>query len=97
VSWLSKKQYSVSISIVEVECIAIETCCTQFLWMKQDWKDIKVEYDHSISIICDNTSGINISKNHVMHSTKKHILIKDNFLREKVSEHNIKLEYIVTK
>jgi hypothetical protein len=67
VSWLSKKQSSVSLSTTEAEYIATTSCCTQVLWMKQTLKDIKVEYDHPISIICDNTSAINISKNHVMH------------------------------
>jgi hypothetical protein len=36
VSWISKKQSSVSLSIVEAEYIAATTCCTQVLWMKQD-------------------------------------------------------------
>jgi hypothetical protein len=60
-------------------------------------KDIKVEYNQPISILCDNTSAINISKNHVMHLKTKHIPIKYHFLREKVTEQNVKLEYIGTK
>jgi hypothetical protein len=65
--------------------------------MKQTLKDIKVEYDQPISIICDNTSAINISKNLVMHSKMKHIPIKYHFLREQVVEQSVKLEYIATK
>jgi hypothetical protein len=34
VSWLRKKQSSISLSIAEVEYIAIVACCTQVLWMK---------------------------------------------------------------
>jgi hypothetical protein len=60
-------------------------------------KDIKVEYNQPISILCDNTSAINISKNLVMHSKTKHIPIKYHFLREKVTEQNVKMEYIGTK
>ena len=65
--------------------------------MKQTLKDIKVEYDHPISIICDNTSAINISKNHVMHLKTKLIPIKYHFLIEQVAEQNVKMEYIATK
>jgi hypothetical protein len=43
VSWLSKKQSSVSLSTVEAEYIAATTCCTQVLWMKQTLTDIQVE------------------------------------------------------
>jgi hypothetical protein len=98
VSWLGKRQTSISLSTTKVEYIAVTiTCCTQFLWMKQTLKDIKVEYDHPISIICDNTSAINISKNHVMYSKTKNIPIKYHFLREQVIEQSVKLEYIPTK
>jgi hypothetical protein len=65
--------------------------------MKQKLKYIQVEYDKPISIICDNTSVINISKNPFMHSKKKNIPIKYYFLREQVMKQNVKLEYISTK
>jgi hypothetical protein len=97
VSWLSKKQSSVSLSTTEEEYIATTTCCTQVLWMKKTLQDIQVKYDDPISILCDNTSAISISKNLVMHSKTKHIPIKFHFLREQVTENNIKLEYIGTK
>ena len=97
VSWLSKKQSSVSLSTIEVEYIAATTCCTQVLWMKQTLRDIQVKYDESIPILCDNTSVIYISKNPMMHSKTKHIPIKFHFLQERVTEKNIKLGYIGTK
>jgi hypothetical protein len=65
--------------------------------MKQTLQDIQVKYDEPILIFCDNTSAISISKNPVMHSKTKHIPIKFHFLREQVTEKNIKLEYIGTK
>jgi hypothetical protein len=97
VSWLSKKQSSVSLSTAEAEYIAATTCCTQVLWMKQTLTDIQVEYDEPIPIYCDNTSAISISKNPVMHSKTKHIPIKYHFLREQVAEKNIRVEYVGTK
>jgi hypothetical protein len=62
-SWLSKKQSSISLSTAETEYIAVATCCTQVLWMKQTLTDIQVEYDEPIPIYCDNTSAISILKN----------------------------------
>ena len=60
-------------------------------------EDIQVKYDEPTPILNDNTSAINISKNPVMHSKTKHIPIKFHFLREHVSENNIRLEYVETK
>jgi hypothetical protein len=89
VSWLRKKQCSVSLSAA--------ACCTQVLWMKQTLQEIQVEYDEPLMILCDNTSAISISKNLVMHSKKKHIPIKSHFLQEHVTEKNIKVVYFGTK
>jgi hypothetical protein len=97
VSWLRKKQSSVSLSTAKVEYIAATKCCTQVLWMKQTLKDIQVEYDEPIPIYFDNTSVISISKNLVIHSKMKHIPIKYHFLWEQVAEKNIIVEYVGTK
>jgi hypothetical protein len=83
--------------MVEEEYIAATTCCTQVLWMTQTLQDMQVKYDEPISILCDNTNTISISKNSVMHSKKKHITIKYHFLREQTTEKNIKLECVGTK
>jgi hypothetical protein len=39
VSWASKKQNSVALSIAEAEYIAVEHCCAQLLWMRQILRD----------------------------------------------------------
>lgn len=97
VSWLSKKQSYISLSTAEAEYIAATDCFTQILWMKEALKDANINTDQPITIYCDNTSAINLSKNPVMHSKTKHISIKYHFLCEQVVEQNIRLEYINTK
>ena len=56
-----------------------------------------MKYEDLILIHCDNTSVVNISKNPVMHSKSKHILIKYHFFKEQVSQNVAKLEYVDTK
>jgi hypothetical protein len=92
-----EKLIEISFSTTEATYIAVKTCCTQVIWMKQTLQDIQVEYDELIPILCDITSAISISKNKVMHSKTIHIPIKFHFLQEQVTEKNIKLEYIGTK
>ena len=74
VSWMSKKQNSVSLSTVEAEYIVASSCCTQLLWMQKLLLDYGILQEH-LTIYCDNTSAISISKNHVQHSRTKHIEI----------------------
>jgi len=64
--------------------------------MKQTLQDIQVNYNYPISIVCDNISAISISKNLVMYSKTKHILIKFHFLWEQVAENNINVDYVGT-
>jgi hypothetical protein len=42
VSWSSKKQNSVALSIAKAECIAAGSCCAQILWIKATLKDFKI-------------------------------------------------------
>ena len=64
--------------------------------MRKILEDIQVKYDEPIPIFFDNTNAINICKNLVMYSKAKHIPIKFHFLREHVTEKNIRLEYVET-
>jgi hypothetical protein len=97
VAWLSKKQTSTSLSTTEEEYIVVASCCTQVLWMKQTLEDLQIRYDNPITINCDNTSAISISKNPVMHSKTKHIPIKYHFLRDQVTQKVVKIVYVDTK
>ena len=83
VAWLSMKQNSISLSTVETEYIVVENCCMQLLWMKQMLKDYGIEQG-TMSIHCDNSSVINISKNPIFHSHTKHIEIHHHFIRDLV-------------
>eukprot|EP00253_Pinus_taeda_P031539 PITA_31539 len=81
----------------EAEYVAAASCCTQLLWMMQTLQDFHITCTPPISILCDNTSAISISKNPVMHSRTKHIPIKYHFFREQVLEQKVKLEYVPSK
>ena len=67
VSWMSKKQNSVSLSTAEAEYIATASCCAQLLWMKKLLHDYGTSQD-TMCVFYDNTSAINLSKNLVQHS-----------------------------
>ena len=49
-----------------------------------------------LTIYCDNTSAMNISKNSVQHSRTKHIEIRHHFIGELVEDGTLTLEFIHT-
>ena len=74
VSWMSKKKNFISLSTTEAEYITSGSCCTQLLWMQKLLHDYGICQEH-LTIYCDNTGAINISKNYIQHSRTKHIEI----------------------
>ena len=58
---------------------------------------MKEDIIEPMTLYCDNTSAINISKNHMMHTKTKHIAIKYHYLRELVQDKEVKMEYVNTK
>ena len=95
VSWMSKKQNSVSLSTAKAEYIAAGNCCTQLLWMKKLLHDYGIPQE-TISVFCDNTNAINLSKNPVQHSKSKHIEIHYHFICDLVENKIVCLEFIHT-
>ena len=65
--------------------------------MKQTLEYLQIRYVDPITINCDNTSAISISKNIVMHSKTKHIPIKYHFLRYQFTQKLVKIVYVDTK
>jgi hypothetical protein len=65
--------------------------------MIQTLVDLKVTYTDLIPLHCDNTSAISVSKNPVIHSKTNHIPIKYHFLKEKVTNIVVQLNYIPSR
>ena len=95
VSWMSKKQNSISLSTPEVKYIAADSYCTQLLWMQKLLHNYGICQEH-LTIYYDNTSSINISKNPIQHSRTKHIEIRHHFIRKLVEDGTLTLEFIHT-
>lgn len=84
VAWTSKKQNCVSQSTTEAKHVDESMNCTQAIWMRHVLECFRLDMSRQVIIYCDNTSAINISKNHVLHARTKHIKLKYHFLRERV-------------
>ena len=95
VSWMSKKQNSISLSTAKTKYIAAGSCCTQLLWIQKLLHDYGICQKH-LTIYCNNTSAINISKNPVQHFRAKYIEIRHHFIRKLVEDGTLTLEFIHT-
>lgn len=59
---LAKKK--IALCIYEGEYVFVSSCCTQILYMKLQFENFKLIYDH-IPIRCDHANVINLLKNYI--------------------------------
>lgn len=93
ITWTSKKQATVALSSSEAEYVAAAAAATcQAIWIRRILEDLHQPQLGATEIFCDNIAAILISRNPSHHGRVKHIDIRHHFLREKVTEGQIKLE-----
>ena len=96
VSWKSKRQPTVATSSTEAEYMALYSATQEAVWLRLLLSELGCTLETATKIYEDNQGCIALAKNPVFHARTKHIDIKYHFLREKVEEGVIELEYMPT-
>ena len=98
ISWSSKLQKSVALSSCEAEYMALKEAVKEFIYLINILKSLDIHKDNSsYYLFSDNQSAIKLAKNPEYHSKSKHIDIQYHYVREKILEGIIDLNYINTK
>ncbi|XP_039009023.1 uncharacterized mitochondrial protein AtMg00810-like [Hibiscus syriacus] len=95
-SWSSRKQRSVSRSTVEAEYRILVDTTTEVLWVKAVLDDMNIELFQAPVIWCDNTSTVTMVANPVLHAKVKHVDLDVHFVREKVMNQQLIVNYVPT-
>jgi hypothetical protein len=96
VSWSSKKQTSVALSSTKVEYMAAAAATKEAIWLKTFLSELNLLKTHPITLQINNQSAILLAKNSMFHERTKHIAIRYHFIREKLEEGEICVEYVPT-
>jgi hypothetical protein len=96
VSWNSRLQPTVALSSSEAEYMALCAAVQEAVHLRQLLNDLGFGQIGPTTIREDNQSCIAMARNPVKHGRTKHIDIKYHFVREKVADDTIRLEYIPT-
>ncbi|CAN6557239.1 unnamed protein product [Malus baccata var. baccata] len=96
VSWSSKKQHTVSRSSTEVEYRTMATTIAGLVWLQQLLKDLHIDTSLPPLLHCDNISAMSLATNPVLHSKAKHREIDCHFMRERVQQGTISLQFVAS-
>lgn len=65
--------------------------------MKEVLNSVEEDYCKCITVFCDNSSSIKLSKNPVLHGRTKHINVRFHFIRDLIKKGEVELVYCGTK
>ncbi len=95
VSWISRLQRVVSLSLVEEEYVALTEASKEMIWLQRFMEELRKKHK-SIRLYCDSQSAIHLAKNLAFHSKTKHIQLRYHFIRSILEDGQLKLEKIHT-
>ena len=67
------------------------------MWLKRLLKELSIQYEEPLQMFYDNQATIRIVKNPVLHDRTKHVEIDRHFIKEKIEDGEILLQYTPTK
>ena len=97
VSWYSRKQRSVALSLAEAEYMAASQATCEAIWMQKILFGLFDQRMDPTVIYCDNQSCIKLSKNLVFQDRSKHINIWYHHLWDYVVKRIMLLLYVSTQ
>eukprot|EP00965_Chrysotila_dentata_P176633 5833165-Pleurochrysis_carterae.AAC.2 len=94
VSWASKKQPSVALSLCEAEVIAASEATKEAVYLRSLFADLGISHDEPTSLSMDKKSAIDLVYNPEHHQRSKHIDRRHFFVRERVESHDITVPFV---
>ncbi|CAI5714757.1 unnamed protein product [Peronospora destructor] len=98
ISWRSKKQRTIALSSTEAEYMALSEATQEAVWLKAFMCELGEDAgDGAVMVYKDNQGAIALAKSPEFHKRIKHIDIRYHFVREKVKDGQVVLDYCPTQ
>jgi len=93
VSWASQRQKCVSLSTTQAEYIAASEAAKEVVWLSRLYNEIVI-LKSVPKLFVDNASAIKLVRNPEFHKRTKHVDVRYHFIRERVNENQLSIEFI---
>ena len=96
ISWKSGLQSVVALSTTEAEYIALAEAVKESFWVKGFLRDFGI-CQKVVTVYCDSSSAISLTKHQVFHERSKHIDVRLHFVRDEVNKGEVKIQKVGTE
>ncbi|KAJ0483795.1 putative RNA-directed DNA polymerase [Helianthus annuus] len=96
ISWNARKQRTVSRSSTESEYKALADTVAELTWLEALLTELGITPKSSPTLWCDNLGATYLSANPVFHARTKHVEVDFHFVREKVAQGKLNVQFIST-
>ena len=97
VSWVSRRQPTVSLSSTEAEYKAASDCCRQMAWLRNFGEELGDNMSAPTPLCLDNQGSIFLSVNPVVDRRTKHIEIRYHYIREFYERGETEIYYVASE
>ncbi|WVZ90565.1 hypothetical protein U9M48_036856 [Paspalum notatum var. saurae] len=97
VSWSARKQATVSRSSTEAEYKAVANATAEIMWIQILLQELGIQAPRAAKLWLDNMGAKYLSANPVFHARTKHIEVDYHFVRERVAQKLLNIDYVSTK
>lgn len=96
ISWKSRCQPTVALSTAEAEYMAVSEAAAEAIWLRRLITSLGFKPEGPTTIKQDNQACIALAQDPVSHKRSKHIDIRHHFIRERVADGTLRVEYCPT-
>ncbi|XP_016552610.2 uncharacterized mitochondrial protein AtMg00810-like [Capsicum annuum] len=94
ISWKSKKQPTIALSLAEVECRALCKVIAEVVWLTRLFTDMDLAISSPIPIFSDSQAALHIARNPVFHERTKHIEIDCHYVWDCLTSGAVSLHHV---
>jgi hypothetical protein len=94
IAWQSRLQTTIAASSMEAEYMAAFALIQEICWLRGVMSELGFELEEPTRVYMDSQSAIDLANNPVHHKRSKHIAIKYHWLRQKIREMVVTLQYV---